>query len=166
MTDPIVDIQPYAHERATFLDEAAGLGGQLSAVVHPLRGPDGEELATDIARFGAPIGRADRVVMMTSGLHGVEGHAGHGVQRQLMASGRLGSLPDGMAVVLVHGVNPFGWAWSRRVDHENVDVNRNFVDYGALPQNPLYAEVGPLLNPDDDELDLADTSFLGGPRAR
>lgn len=161
MTEPILDIAPYARERADFLDQAADLGAELSAHVHPRRGPDGEELAADVARFGAPVGRADRVVLMTAGLHGVEGHAGHGLQHQLMSSGRLGSLPDGLAVVLVHGANPFGWAWSRRVDHENVDVNRNFVDYGELPDNPLYAEVDPLLNPRGDDLDLSDTSFLG-----
>jgi hypothetical protein len=160
VTAPIDDIRPYAEERAAFLEQAAALGARIEHHVHPLTGPDGEELATDVARFGAPVGRADRVVMMTSGVHGVEGHAGHGLQRQLMSSGRLRSLPEGMAVVLVHAVNPYGWAWSRRVDHENVDVNRNFLDYSALPDNPLYAELDPIVNPTGPELDPSDLSYL------
>lgn len=161
MTEPIVDIAPYATERKSFLDRARAAGADLAAHPHPLRGPDGEELAADVARFGAPAGRADRVVIVSSGVHGVEGHAGHGLQRQLVDSGRLSSLPSGVAVVLVHGVNPHGWAWSRRVDHENVDVNRNFVDYDDLPDNPLYGEVDDALNPATAELDLADLSFQG-----
>lgn len=160
MTDPIADIASYAVERQRFLDEARGQDGVLDHRVHPGRGPDGGELATDVARWGARPGAADRVLLVTSGLHGVEGHAGHGLQRQLLASGRLGSLPDGLAVVLVHAANPYGWAWSRRVDHENVDVNRNFLDYADLPDNPLYGEVDGLVNPTGDRFDPTDTSFV------
>ncbi len=160
MTAPIADITTYQVERALFIDEARSAGGELSAHLHPMVGPDRLALATDVARFGAPIGRADSVVMVSSGLLGVEGHAGHGLQRQLLASGRLGSLPTGMAVVIVHGVNPYGWAWSRRVDHENVDVNRNFVDYDDLPTNPLYSELDAVLNPSTVELDPSSSSFL------
>jgi hypothetical protein len=130
--------------------------------VHPSTGPDGEELATDVARFGAPVGEADHVVLLLSGVHGVEGHAGNGLQRNLVASGRLDALPPRVAVVLVHAVNPYGMAWTRRVDAANVDVNRNFVDPARLPENPLYAEVDPLLNPADPDLDPADTSFVAG----
>lgn len=65
-----------------------------------------------------------------------------------------------MAVVLIHTVNPYGFAWSRRVDHDNIDVNRNFVDYGDLPDNPLYDEVDPILNPTDPTFDPDDLGFL------
>ncbi len=161
MVEPIDPLQPYAPTRQAFRDAVTRAGGSCAAVVHPRRGPDGEELATDVARFGAPIGRAERVVVVSSGLHGAEGHAGSGVQRQLLASGRLGSLPSGQAVVLVHAVNPYGMAWSRRVDHENVDVNRNFVDTDSPPANPDYAQVDEHLNPVADVLDPDDRSYLG-----
>jgi predicted deacylase len=126
--------------------------------VHPRRGPEGEELATDVVRFGAPIGHADSVVLVSSGVHGVEGHAGSGLQQLLLGEGRLDRLPPRTAVVLVHAVNPYGFAWSRRVDHDNIDVNRNFVDYADLPDNPRYDEIDPILNP--AELDLDDTGYL------
>lgn len=158
----IAELTPYAVARATLLDAATAQGASVRSHPHPLRGPDGGELATDVARFGAPVGEADTVVALLSGLHGVEGHAGNGLQQLLVDSGRLASLPDGVAVLLVHAVNPFGFAWSRRVDHDNIDVNRNFVDPGSLPDNPLYAEVDPLLNPTDDTFDPDDLSFLGG----
>jgi hypothetical protein len=145
--------------RTRVLGLADEAGATLARYRHPRLGPDGAELSTDTARFGAPIGEARTVVLLSSGLHGVEGHAGSGVQQLLLESGRLAALPDDVAVVLVHAVNPYGFAWSRRVDHENIDVNRNFVDYSALPENPRYGEVDAILNP--SELDPDDRSFLG-----
>ncbi len=154
----IADLAPYATTRADLLGPAEAAGAEIASHPHPLVGPDGGPLATDTARFGAPIGEADTVVLVSSGLHGVEGHAGSGLQRLLLDGGRLGTLPDGVAVVLVHAVNPYGFAWSRRVDHQNIDVNRNFVDYDDLPANPRYGDIDAILNP--RELDLDDASFL------
>ena len=162
MSPTIAPAAPYADARQALLAAAEAAGATLSSHAHPSPGPDCEALATDVARFGAPVGDAERVVLLLSGTHGVEGHAGSGLQRNLVASGRLDRLPPGLAVVLVHAVNPYGMAWTRRVDHENVDVNRNFVDPGDLPANDLYDEVDHLLNPTEPELDLSDTSFVGG----
>ncbi len=52
-------------------------------------------------------------------------------------------------MVMVHAVNPFGFAHSRRVDENNVDANRNFIDPGCpLPAvNPDYARLDALINP-------------------
>ena len=35
----------------------------------------------------------------------------------------------GVAVLYVHGLNPYGFSWWRRTTHENVDLNRNFRDF-------------------------------------
>jgi len=178
MTNPIAPLSTYAAARTSLLGLAEQRGAKLSTVAHPLTGPDGETLATDVVRFGAPIGAADRVLLLLAGTHGVEGHAGSALQHDLVASGRLDALPDRTAVVLVHAVNPYGMAWSRRVDADNIDVNRNFLgaptatgaddpdhavayDPAELPGNPLYDEVDQHLNPTDGEFDLADQSFLG-----
>lgn len=155
-------LSSYAEARAVLLGASEARGATLHEYPHPLTGPDGGPLSTDVARFGAPIGSAEQVVLLISGVHGVEGHAGNGLQQMLVDSGRLDALRPGLAVVLIHAVNPYGFAWSRRVDHDNIDVNRNFVDPGALPANPLYDEVDPLLNPTETSFDPADTSFLDG----
>jgi hypothetical protein len=47
--------------------------------------------------------------------------------------------PEGAAVVLIHALNPFGFAWQRRFNEENVDLNRNFL----LPEQ-AYAGAPPL----------------------
>lgn len=110
MTAPIAPAADYATSRATLLAEAEAHGATFETHAHPLRGPVGGDLATDVARFGAPVGQARTVVVVASGTHGVEGHGGWGLQRLLVDSGRLDALPDGVAVVLVHAVNPYGMA--------------------------------------------------------
>lgn len=154
----IPELTDYANSRDTLLAAATDAGAEIASYTLPLKGPGGEELATDTARFGAAIGEAHTVVLLNSGVHGVEGHAGNGLQQLLVAGGRPASLPKGVALVLVHAVNPYGFAWSRRVDHANVDVNRNFLDYTTLPENPRYGEVDQILNP--TEFDPDDQSFL------
>ena len=53
-----------------------------------------------------------------------------------------------IAVLLVHAVNPHGFSHGRRVNEDNVDLNRNFRDFTApAPVNAAYADVHPLLLP-------------------
>ncbi|MFM7783425.1 MAG: DUF2817 domain-containing protein, partial [Gammaproteobacteria bacterium] len=56
-------------------------------------------------------------------------------------------LPRGTALVLVHAVNPFGFAWLRRTNEDNIDLNRNFVDHSRVPANPAYDEIHDWLVP-------------------
>ena len=53
------------------------------------------------------------------------------------------------ALVLVHANNPHGFAHQRRVNEDNIDLNRNFIDFDAeIPDSPGYAELHPALVPD------------------
>jgi predicted deacylase len=161
MSTILPPLHDYATSRRLLLAQCEHAGATLGGHRHPRTGPGGEPLHLDTVRFGAPPGEARSVVVVASGTHGVEGHGGWGLQRLLLSTGWLGGLPAGTAVVVLHAVNPFGMAWSRRVDHDNIDVNRNFVDFdGPLPANPRYAEVDALVNP--EHLDLADTSWQAG----
>ena len=48
----------------------------------------------------------------------------------------------------VHAINPYGFSHTRRATQENVDLNRNFVDFSAqLPENGGYTEIHDLLLP-------------------
>jgi hypothetical protein len=41
--------------------------------------------------------------------------------------------------MLIHALNPFGFAWLRRVNEANVDLNRNFQDFNkSLPSSAGY----------------------------
>lgn len=139
----------YAEARAKFIATAEAAGGTLGTYVNPgARGPDGEELATDVARFGPAD--AGRVFLVNSGTHGVEGFCGSGCQIGLLAQGFHRRLPADTALVLSHAINPYGFAWSRRVTEDNVDLNRNFVDHARVgTPNAGYAELHEHLIPAD-----------------
>jgi hypothetical protein len=136
----------FAEARAKFLEAATGAGAELAAWTHPERGPDGGELATDVAWIGPTDATA--VLVMVSGTHGVEGHCGSGAQIDWLRRGEQARLAAGQATLLIHAINPYGFAWSRRVTHENVDLNRNFVDFAKpLPENTGYDELAEAVAP-------------------
>jgi hypothetical protein len=136
----------YQTARARFRAAAAEAGGALESYAHPERGPDGGELATDTAWFG-PRG-AEAVLVMISGTHGVEGFCGSGAQVDWLRRGEAARLPGGLAVLMIHAINPYGFAWLRRVTHENVDLNRNWIDFSKpLPANPGYDELADAIVP-------------------
>jgi hypothetical protein len=48
---------------------------------------------------------------------------------------------------LVHAVNPYGFAWLRRANEHNVDLNRNALDTFPGPTNTAYRSLDRWLNP-------------------
>jgi hypothetical protein len=145
----------YQQARAALLDAAALRGGQLDSLRHPLGGPDGGPLWMDVLRFGDPEARD--VLVIASGTHGIEGYAGSAVQTAWLRQQGPGMLPAGSAVLLIHAVNPWGFAHWQRGTENNVDLNRNFIDFQAhVPLNAGYAELHPqLMLADWSEAELA-----------
>lgn len=145
----------YAEARARFRAAAERAGAVLETHVNPnARQPGGGDLATDVARLGpAPGPAADgaaRVLIVSSGTHGVEGFCGSGCQVGMLETGAVDLLPADCALVLVHAINPYGFAWLRRVTEDNIDLNRNNLDHGAgHPANEKYAEIHAWLTPRD-----------------
>ncbi|MBD8161991.1 DUF2817 domain-containing protein [Erwinia persicina] len=124
-------------QRARFLAAAGKRGGAVTCYPHPLSGPQGEALFTDVA----VIGRADapQVMLVVSGTHGVEGYYGSDSQIAWLEELDGSTLPQDVALVLVHLINPWGTAHLRRVNEDNADLNRNFVDFSAeVPHNAAY----------------------------
>jgi hypothetical protein len=153
----------YAEARDKFRTEARSRDARIVTYEHPLKGPDGGDLAADIAVFGPAA--ADRALVMMSGTHGVEGFCGSGCQIAYMRSGWYANLPDNTALFLLHAHNPHGFAHLRRVTEDNVDLNRNFVDFDAAPPaNAGYDEVHQWVLPDDwdgDSRAAADAGIAG-----
>ncbi|OQW64099.1 MAG: hypothetical protein A4S17_06810 [Proteobacteria bacterium HN_bin10] len=138
----------YFAARAAFLDAAANAGARREARAIKARGPGGEELTIDTAWLGAAAPK--RQLVISSGTHGVEGPAGTAAQVQFLREDWPAyRLPDDAAVLLIHANNPFGYAWRRRMNEDNVDLNRNFLDWGneQPPRRPEYAGIVDLLNP-------------------
>lgn len=141
--------ESYAAARAAFLRAAEQRSANLSAHVLEARCADGLELSIDTAWLGprAPA----RALVISSGTHGIEGFYGSAVQHRLLTEQLDGlALPSDVALVLVHAVNPYGFAAERRVNEANVDINRNFVAHPeGHVETPDYSELYPLLNPTD-----------------
>lgn len=135
----------YMSARSAFLETAKSAGAETSHLPIQARGPADEELHIDIARLGPPNAR--HVLLHTSGLHGVEGFVGSAIQTQLLKE--KPGLAEGRALYLVHGINPYGMAWFRRVNENNVDLNRNFLVEGEAYKgsSDVYRKIDPLLNP-------------------
>jgi len=130
--------------RARFIAAARTAGASLAEYPHPLHGPSGQPLATDVAYLGRKD--APKLMVLISGTHGVEGPFGSACQTAWFSQNSPWHLPDDTAVLAVHLINPWGTAWSRRVNEDNVDLNRNFIDWqNTPPKNERYGELHPLL---------------------
>lgn len=129
---------PEAHER--FVHAARTAGAQVVARRHPLTGPDGEPLHAAVAVLGPRDART--AVLQISGTHGIEGYAGSAIQIGALRSAgtSLASRPD-VRHVLVHLVNPWGAAWSRKENEANQELLRHYryVHEGATP-NPVFVD--------------------------
>jgi len=135
----------YAAAREKFCTAAESAGAQLERYDNPGKAPDGGSLSSDVAILGDT--GASRVLLVNAGTHGVEAFAGSAIEIGLLGAGHI--VPDNVRVVLIHAINPHGFAWLRRVTEENVDLNRNFLDHdGTRPTNSDYDTLHPVLCPE------------------
>ena len=143
----------YATARERFRARATAAGARLSSYPVPASGYRDDALTVDVAELGhdsaGPKSRGPCVVV-SSGLHGVEGFFGSAIQLEALAQVEHGAISlDATRLVLVHALNPYGFAARRRTSEENVDLNRNFLGaeetYRGAPVG--YAELETLLNP-------------------
>lgn len=111
-------------------------------------GPFNEALYTDAAYFGRSD--AKKLLILISGTHGAEGYCGSAAQLLFLQAKLHEGLPSSTAVLCIHALNSYGFAWDRRVTAEGCDLNRNFVDFSKpVPSNPGYEELAEHLVPAD-----------------
>lgn len=115
-------------------------------------------LTTDVAVFrGDPA----KFLIHISGTHGVEAYSGSASQAAfldyIVKEGLYQSPSDAShlpTLVFVHALNPFGFANNRRVNEDNVDLNRNILTDAEFqfvqsrdPNYAGYVDLDPQLNP-------------------
>lgn len=131
----------YAKARQAFLGDAAALSAKMQSF--PVGAP-AAGLFVDTALIGAR--HAPNVLVVVCGVHGVEGYAGSACMNYLMRHYDAASIAPDTAVLLVHALNPWGFAHDSRATEHNVDLNRNFIDFDAPPPaNAAYARLHPAL---------------------
>jgi hypothetical protein len=138
----------YDEARDKFLSAARIADAWTHRYDNPVKGPKGEALSTDLAWLGPQ--NASKVVVTISSTHGVEGYCGSGFQVDWLATVGAAGLPDDTAVLFIHAINPYGFAWTRRVTEEGNDLNRNYVDHTKpYPVNQGYLDIADWLVPAD-----------------
>lgn len=138
--------QDYVEAQSRFREGATKLGFSLESHSIGVQGPDGNDLEFDVACSTG--GDPSRVIVLSSGVHGVEGYFGSAVQMAMLEQWTQAGMPSAK-VVMLHGLNAYGFAWSRRFNEENIDPNRNFLLPGEAFSGspPGYAELDSFLNP-------------------
>lgn len=137
----------YTQARNNFLSACSNVDADISSYEHErIKGVDGENLYVDVALIGDH--KAERLFVIGSGTHGVEGFCGSACQFGLLSESLYKQLPEGTALLMVHALNPHGFSHCRRVNEDNVDINRNFVNPGNFPATSKhYEELHPYVVP-------------------
>ena len=155
--------QDYRSARELFLKSAAAAGAELVFL------PVTAGLGTDVAIIKGSDHLSGFLIHL-SGIHGVEGYAGSAIQSAaLQYIGHMkerkyqkGSEENDKeayndaypTLVFIHAVNPFGFENNRRVNEDNIDLNRNFLteeEFTAVktrdPNYSGYVDLNNLINP-------------------
>ncbi|MEJ2897131.1 M14 family metallopeptidase [Bordetella avium] len=138
----------YVEARNAFQEAARQQKADLSTHLLPGRlGAQGEALAMDLAYLGPPD--ADQLLILSSGTHGVEGFCGSACQLALLNDDGLLELirRKQLGCLLIHAINPHGFSHLRRVNEDNIDLNRNFRPNDEPIENPAYDQLHEILLP-------------------
>jgi len=84
-----------------------------------------------------------KILMMTTAEHGIEGYVGSAMLQRFIEKFLPRLEPRTTGLLLVHALNPWGMKHHRRVNPNNVDLNRNFL------YDPSFDKTS---NPDYDRL--------------
>jgi hypothetical protein len=92
-----------------------------------------------------------KLLIINSGLHGIEGYTGSAIQKMFIEKILKQQLPEDMGVLLLHGLNPYGFKYHRKATENNVDLNRNCVQGDQMfdIKNEGYGELTDLLMPSE-----------------
>jgi hypothetical protein len=71
--------------------------------------------------------KKEKLIIIVSGTHGVEGYTGSAVQLYFLDK-FYEKIKDNYSIVLIHSLNPYGFKHNRRYNENNVDLNRNNLE--------------------------------------
>lgn len=124
----------------------------------------GDDLTIDLIK-ALPQSGSPRLLFLTTGLHGIEGYIGAAVLKLFVKEYLPLLNPENTGLYLVHAINPWGMKHRRRVNENNVDLNRNFtfeLDSANQEVNPAYDRANTLLNPNRPLRSTAGLFFYPG----
>lgn len=140
----------YDENRQSFLEDSLGLQKLFPQVqISRILVPSARDRNLTIDLTYLPSQEKNKLVIISSGIHGVEGFAGSAVQRMVMKEILPAMKTKDTAFLFIHGINPYGFKYLRRVTENNVDLNRNSgVDTAMFStKNQGYKSLYDFLNP-------------------
>lgn len=131
----------FEESREAFLKLASSSGGELRS--HQIK-----ELSFESLYLPPKSGKKEKLLILTSGIHGIEGFTGSALQRYFIENDYFGLRDENLSILIIHGINPHGFKYFRRVTESNVDLNRNFDVSDELfkNENEGYAQIKDFLN--------------------
>ena len=146
--------ESYEECRRVFRNEAQTLANQYEqAELFSIKVPSeiDNDLTIDLL-YLPPLQNTEKLLVVSSGVHGVEAYTGSAVQQMFMTELITSDVLSEMGILLIHTVNPYGCKYFRRVTENNVDLNRGSEIDSSLfkSENPGYAALYDLINPEGE----------------
>ncbi|MFZ3231220.1 MAG: M14 family metallopeptidase [Pseudobdellovibrio sp.] len=144
--------ETYEESRQQFLESLESLKKQnnLSISAQFFPDPENGSLTTDTAYIKSSKAISENLVVIMSGLHGIEGFVGSAIQNSILNSDFILKNKH-TDFLFIHALNPYGFKNKRRVNRFNIDLNRNFLltekDFNL--KNAAYTEINYFLNPNE-----------------
>ncbi len=94
----------------------------------------------------------EKLLVLTSGIHGIEGYTGSAIQLAFIKDVLKNELLEKLGILLIHGANPYGFKYHRKVTEYNVDLNRNCANNKEVfgSENSGYQKIVNFLNPEGE----------------
>ncbi len=121
--------ESYKDCRLAFVNRTLALSGNFHSVENGSIKVDShrdDDLYIDWCYLPAQVYKR-KLLIINSGLHGIEGYTGSAIQSAFIERFLDNSWPDDTGVLLIHGINPYGFKNDRKVTENNIDLNRNCV---------------------------------------
>ncbi|MCK4745754.1 MAG: DUF2817 domain-containing protein [Bacteroidales bacterium] len=143
--------ESYDECRQSFLSLARKVSGEYDqAELFSIKVPSHSDTGLYIdLLYLPPFQNTEKLLVLSSGVHGVEGFTGGAVQQMFLKEQLTSDVLMEMGILLIYGVNPYGLKYGRRVSENNVDLNRGSeVDSKIFEsKNPGYGALYDMLNP-------------------
>lgn len=125
----------YENARDNFLKLYEELSSKHNVILNTY--PIVDDLTMDSIEF-IPENK-EKLLCITTGLHGIEGYLGSILIEEFINKYIKQIDLETTHIVLIHSVNPYGMKYRRKVNENNVDLNRNFLkSFQDLPINKGY----------------------------
>ncbi len=143
--------ESYDECRQSFLSEAHHWADQYEkAELFSINVPSqvDNNLYIDILYIPSPKDTS-KLLVLSSGVHGVEGLTGSAVQLMFLKELLTPDVLEETGILIIHGINPYGFKYYRRATENNVDLNRGSEIDDSLFEikNPGYSALNDMLNP-------------------